>query len=350
MAKIIGIDLGTTNSVVAVMEGKDAVVITNEEGARITPSRGGLTRRRASGSSARWPSVRPSPTPRTPSTRSSASWGAASTRSPKRCRRVPYKVVEAAERRRARRDRRASSTSPPEICAQVLLKLKRAAEDYLGEKVTDAVITVPGLLQRRAAPGHQGRRRDRRPQRPAHRQRADRGRARLRPRQEEGREDRRLRLRRRHVRHLDPRGRRERRRGASRPTATRTSAATTSTSAIIDWLIAEFKKDTGIDVSQGQDGPAAPEGGGREGEDRALVDDGDGDQPAVPHRRRDRPEAPVDEALAREARAAGRDARRARRWSRRKQALADARLEPSRDRRGRARRRLDAHAEGAARR
>ena len=70
-----------------------------------------------------------------------------------------------------------------------------------------------GLLQRRPAPGHQGRRRDRRPQRQAHHQRADRGGAGLRPGQEEGREDRRLRPRRRHLRHLDPRGRRRRLRG-----------------------------------------------------------------------------------------------------------------------------------------
>ena len=108
----------------------------------------------------------------------------------------------------------ASSSAPPEISAQVLLKLKRAAENYLGEKVTEAVITVPAYFndaQRQATKdageiaGLDGQ---------AHRQRADRGRAGLRPRQEEGREDRRLRLRRRHLRHLDPRGRRERRRGA----------------------------------------------------------------------------------------------------------------------------------------
>ena len=69
------------------------------------------------------------------------------------------------------------------------------------------------LLQRRPAAGHQGRRPDRRPDGRADRQRADRGGAGLRPRQEEGRDDRRLRLRRRHVRHLDPRGGRRRRRG-----------------------------------------------------------------------------------------------------------------------------------------
>ena len=61
---------------------------------------------------------------------------------------------------------------------------------------------------------------------------------------------------------------------------------------IIDWLIAEFKQGHRHRRLEGQDGPPAPQGGGGEGEDRALLDDGDRDQPAVPHRRPDRPEAP----------------------------------------------------------
>ena len=83
MGKIIGIDLGTTNSVVAVMEGGEPKVIPNEEGARTTPSVVAL-RRPASGWSARWPSGRPSRTPRTRFSRSSASWGAATMKSTKR--------------------------------------------------------------------------------------------------------------------------------------------------------------------------------------------------------------------------------------------------------------------------
>ena len=100
----------------------------------------------------------------------------------------------------------------------VLRKLKQTAEDYLGEKVTEAVITVPAYFndaQRQATQGggpHRG------PRRGAHHQRAHRGRAGLRPRpQERGREDRRLRPRRRHVRHLDPGARRRRVRGAVHP-------------------------------------------------------------------------------------------------------------------------------------
>ena len=122
-------------------------------------------------------------------------------------------------RARAQRRQRASTSrgkhvSPPEVArARSCMKLKKAAEDYLGEKVTEAVITVPAYFNdaQRQATKDAGRIAG--PRRQAHRQRADRGGARLRPRQEEGRDHRRLRLRRRHVRHLDPRGRRQRRPG-----------------------------------------------------------------------------------------------------------------------------------------
>ena len=144
-----------------------------------------------------------------------------------------------------------------------------------------------GLLQRLAAPGDQGRRPHRRPRRQAHRQRADRGRAGLRPRQEEGRAHRRLRLRRRHLRHLDPRGRRERRRGRvdQRRHAPGRRRHRSARHGLADRRVQE---GPGHRRLQGQDGPAASARGGREGEDRAVVGDGDGDQPAVPHRGRER--------------------------------------------------------------
>ena len=113
----------------------------------------------------------------------------------------------------ARVDARGKKYSPPEISAMILQKLKQAAEDYLGEKVTDAVITVPAYFNDAQRQATKDAGQDRRPQRAAHHQRADRGGAGLRPRQEEGRDDRRLRLRRRHLRHL---GARSRRRRASR--------------------------------------------------------------------------------------------------------------------------------------
>ena len=172
--------------------------------------------------------------------------------------RVPYKVVRGDERRRRVRDPRQEVTRRPRVGAKVLHEAEEGRRGLPGREGHRGGHHRPGVLQRRPAPGDQGRRPHRRPRRQAHRQRADRGRARLRPRQEQGRSS-------------SPsttsaaarstsRSSRSARRSSrsSRPTATRTSAATTSTTCVMDWLIAEFKKDTGIDVSQGQDGPPAP--------------------------------------------------------------------------------------------
>ena len=76
--------------------------------------------------------------------------------------------------------------------------------------------------------------------------------------------------------------------------------------AIVDWMVAEFKRDQGIDLGAGPDGAPAPLRGGREGEDRALLDDDDADQPAVRHRDAGGAEAPRPAAHAREARGAQR--------------------------------------------
>jgi molecular chaperone DnaK len=144
MAKIIGIDLGTTNSVVAVMEGKDPVVITNEEGARLTPSVVAYTKdgERLVGQVAKRQAItNPERTVYSIKRFMGRRFGEVG----EETRRVPYKVAEGPNGD-ARVEIDGKQFSAPEISAQVLLKLKRAAENYLGEKVTDAVITVPAYF------------------------------------------------------------------------------------------------------------------------------------------------------------------------------------------------------------
>src|SRR5512140_3247284 len=144
MAKIIGIDLGTTNSVVAVMEGKDPVVITNEEGSRLTPSVVAYTKegeRLVCHVAKRHAITNPEKT--VYSIR--RFMGRRFSEVGDEMKRVPYHVVDGPNGD-ARIEIDGKQYSPPEISAQVLLKLKRAAENYLGEKVTDAVITVPAYF------------------------------------------------------------------------------------------------------------------------------------------------------------------------------------------------------------
>jgi molecular chaperone DnaK len=144
MGKIIGIDLGTTNSVVAVMEGKEPVVIANEEGSRITPSVVGYTKEgeRLVGHVAKRQAIT-NPDKTVYSIK--RFMGRRFSEIQEEIRRVPYKVVEG-QNGDARVEIDGAQHSPPEISAQVLLKLKRAAENHLGEKVTDAVITVPAYF------------------------------------------------------------------------------------------------------------------------------------------------------------------------------------------------------------
>jgi molecular chaperone DnaK len=144
MAKIIGIDLGTTNSVVAVMEGKDPVVITNEEGSRLTPSVVAYTKEgeRLVGQVAKRQAIT---NPEKTVYSIKRFMGRRHGEIQDEMKRVPYHVVEGPNGD-ARLEIDGKQYSPPEISAQVLLKLKRAAENYLGEKVTDAVITVPAYF------------------------------------------------------------------------------------------------------------------------------------------------------------------------------------------------------------
>ncbi len=144
MSKVIGIDLGTTNSVVAVMEGGEPAVIVNQEGGRTTPSVVGFTKEgeRLVGQVAKRQSVtNPDSTVFSIKRFMGRKHGEVSAE----VTRVPYKVVKA-DNGDAWVDVRGKKYSPPEISAVVLQKLKSAAEDYLGEKVTDAVITVPAYF------------------------------------------------------------------------------------------------------------------------------------------------------------------------------------------------------------
>jgi molecular chaperone DnaK len=144
MGRIIGIDLGTTNSVVAVMEGGEPKVVPNEEGARLTPSVvawddkgetlvGQIAKRQAV--------VNPE------STIYSAKRfiGRRFEEVAEESRRVPFRVVRAPNGDAAF-EVRGKVITPPEVSAKVLQKLRKAAEDYLGERITEAVITVPAYF------------------------------------------------------------------------------------------------------------------------------------------------------------------------------------------------------------
>jgi molecular chaperone DnaK len=144
MGKIIGIDLGTTNSVVAVMEGKDPKVIVNEEGARLTPSVvawdekgeilvGTIAKRQAVTN------------PENTVYSSKRFIGRRYDEVTQEASRVPFKVVKG-KNGDAWIGVRGKEVSPPEVSAKVLQKLKKAAEDYLGEEVKEAVVTVPAYF------------------------------------------------------------------------------------------------------------------------------------------------------------------------------------------------------------
>jgi molecular chaperone DnaK len=144
MSKIIGIDLGTTNSVVAVMEGGQPVVIPNQEGGRTTPSVVGFAKsgERLVGQVAKRQAVT---NPENTIYSIKRFMGRRFDEVQDEMKRVPYKVVRG-DNGDARVEVAGKKYSPPEISAMILSKLKEAAEAYLGEKVTKAVITVPAYF------------------------------------------------------------------------------------------------------------------------------------------------------------------------------------------------------------
>ena len=146
MGKVIGIDLGTTNSVVAVMEGGEPVVIPNAEGGRTTPSVVGFAKdsERLVGQVARRQAIT-NPTNTIFSIKRFMGRGFTEVEGERKL--VPYEIVRGADDRVQVRVPNASSPfDPQEISAVILQKMKQTAEDYLGQKVDQAVITVPAYF------------------------------------------------------------------------------------------------------------------------------------------------------------------------------------------------------------
>jgi molecular chaperone DnaK len=148
MAKILGIDLGTTNSCMAVMEGGEPVVLENSEGARTTPSIVAFTKsgERLVGQAAKRQAVT-----NAQNTISSIKrfMGRKFEEVQDEAKRVPYKIVKASNgdaQVEVTIDGKRKTFSPPEISAMILAKLKADAESKLGEKITQAVITVPAYF------------------------------------------------------------------------------------------------------------------------------------------------------------------------------------------------------------
>jgi len=146
MGKAVGIDLGTTNSVVSVVQAGETVVIPNQEGTRTTPSVVAITDKgeRLVGQIAKRQSItNPENTIFSIKRLMGRKYNTAEVAHAKK--RLPYKIVEAPNGD-AHVEIRGKNYSPPEISAMILQKLKQAAEDYLGETVTEAVITVPAYF------------------------------------------------------------------------------------------------------------------------------------------------------------------------------------------------------------
>ena len=293
MGKVIGIDLGTTNSVVAVMEGGDPVVITNTEGGRLTPSVVAFSKdgERLVGQVARRQAIT---NPENTIFSIKRFMGRRYDEVSHEIKLVPYKVVRAGNGD-VRVEARGKQYSPPEISAMILQKLKESAEAYLGEKVTQAVITVPAYFndsQRQATKdagkiaGLEVLRIVNEPTAAALAYGLDK------------KKDEKIAV-------FDLGGGTfdisilELGEGVFEVKSTNGDThlgGDDFDERVMDWLVDEFKKDQGIDLQQGPHGPAAAEGGGGEGEVRAEHDARDGDQPAVRHGGRLRAEAPQPQA------------------------------------------------------
>ena len=297
--KIIGIDLGTTNSVVAVMEGGEVKVIANQEGNRLTPSVVAFTDKgdRLVGDPAKRQAVT---NPQRTIYSIKRFMGRRHNEVESEEKLVPYKIV-GGPNDLVKVDIDGKQFTPPEISAMILRKLKEAAEAYLGHTVRKAVITVPAYfndaqrqatidaaadrrLRHRVGDSRQGR--QGRQAADADHQRADRRGAGLRARQEEEREDRRLRPRRRHVRHLDPRRRRD---GVFQVKSTNGDThlgGDDFDQVLIDHIADEFKKENGIDLRKDQMALQRLKEAAEQAKKDLCQQANDGHQPAVHHGRR----------------------------------------------------------------
>ena len=300
MSKIIGIDLGTTNSVVAVMQGGEPVVIPNQEGGRTTPSVVAITKtgERLVGQVAKRQAIT---NPENTVYSIKRFMGRRFDEVTDEVKRVPYKVVKGSHDD-ARVEISGKVYSPPEISAMILQKLKNAAEDFLGEKVTKAVITVPAYFndgQRQATKqageiaGMEVLRIINEPTAAALAYGLDK-------KKDEtiavydlggGTFD---------ISILEV---------GEGVVEVKSTAGDTHLGGddidekVVQWLIEEVKKEYGIDLQQRQDGIAAPEGCRGKSEDRTVAADGDRNQLAVHHRVSDRPVHIASQADPREARA-----------------------------------------------
>ncbi|HSR17577.1 MAG TPA: Hsp70 family protein, partial [Ignavibacteriaceae bacterium] len=144
MGKIIGIDLGTTNSCVAVMEGNEPVVIPNSEGGRTTPSVVAFTKtgERLVGQPAKRQAIT---NPKNTIFSIKRFMGRMVNEVQQEMKEIPYEVVPG-DSNSARVKIADRIYSPPEISAMILQKMKKTAEDYLGQEVNEAVITVPAYF------------------------------------------------------------------------------------------------------------------------------------------------------------------------------------------------------------
>ncbi len=313
MGKVIGIDLGTTNCCVSVMEGGEAVVIPNSEGSRTTPSMVAFAEggERLVGQIAKRQAItNPESTVYVVKRLIGRKFEDAEVK--RSAGLVPYRIVPA-DNGDAWVEADGKAYSPAEISAMVLAKMKQTAEDYLGEPVTEAIVTCPAYFNdaQRQATKDAGRiaglyvlRIINEPTAAALAYGIDKQKADSTER----------------VAVYDLGG------GTFDITILELNLGVFEVKAtngdtflggedfdqrLIDWLARRFQEQNGIDLTQRPDGAAAAQGGGRARQARALERDRDRGEPPVHHRRRDRPQAPRRDDRPDHARGAVRRPRRA---------------------------------------